>query len=179
MTPETFPGVVLVGFMGSGKSSVGREIARKTGADFVDMDIWIEKKEGCTIKEVFSKGGEAAFRKMEKAALEQILAVKGRVVAAGGGAFLCDENRKLMKAYAPVVYLEVNAETVMRRLAGDEERPLLQEVDKEAVVRDLLEKRIPEYRKADYAVSADGSPTDIAGLIIDFLDGWEGEAHDL
>ena len=174
MTAKTFQGVVLVGFMGSGKSSVGREIARGTGADFVDVDVWIEKNEGRTVAEVFSRDGEAAFRKMERSALEEILAVKGRIVAGGGGAFLCEENRKLMKAYAPVVYLEVNAETLLMRLAKDVERPLLQGGDKDAIVRDLLERRIPEYRKADYAVSADGSPSEIAGRIIDFLDGWEG-----
>jgi len=176
MIAKAFPGVVLVGFMGSGKSSVGREIANKTGAGFVDMDIWIEKKEGRTIRDIFSNDGEAAFRSIEKAALEEILIVKGQVVAAGGGAFLDRESQKLMKAYAPVVYLEVKAETVLRRLAGDERRPLLQEKDRDAVAQSLLDRRIPEYSRADYAVSTDGfSVPEIAGRIIDFLERWEGQ----
>ena len=175
MTTKAFPGVVLIGFMGSGKSSVGREIARRIGSDFVDVDAWIEKKEGRAIREIFSKDGETAFRNMEKSALGEILAVKGQVVATGGGAFLDKESQKLMKAYAPVVYLEVEAETALQRLAGDVERPLLQDEDRDAVVKSLLGQRIPEYSKADHAVSTDGSTVpEIAGQIIDFLERWEG-----
>jgi len=175
MTTKAFPGVVLIGFMGSGKSSVGREIAHRIGSGFVDVDAWIEKKEGRAIREIFSKDGEAAFRNMEKSALDEILAVKGQVVATGGGTFLDKESQKLMKAYAPVVYLEVEAETALRRLAGDVERPLLQDEDRDAVVKGLLDQRIPEYSRADYAVSTDGSTVpEIAGQIIDFLERWEG-----
>ncbi|MCL1926748.1 MAG: shikimate kinase [Syntrophorhabdaceae bacterium] len=171
MTARTFPGVVLVGFMGSGKSSVGREIAQRTGAGFVDIDAWIENKEGRAIWEIFSEDGEAAFRSIEKAALGEILAVKGQVVAAGGGAFLDKENQKLMRAYAPVVYLEVKAETALRRLEGNIKRPLLQVEDRDAVARTLLDRRIPEYSRADYAVSTDESTVpDIASRIIDFLE---------
>jgi shikimate kinase len=170
-----FPGVVLVGFMGSGKSSVGRELARRTMSDFVDVDAWIEKKAARAIREIFSEEGEAAFREMEKAALREILAVKGRIVAAGGGAFLDEENRELMKAYAPVVYLEVKAETVLRRLARDAKRPLLQGGDREAAVKDLLERRIPFYRLADHAVPTDGRTVpEIAGRIVELLERREG-----
>jgi len=177
MIARVFPGVVLVGFMGSGKSSVGREIARRTGAGFVDMDAWIEKEEGRTIVEIFSKDGEAAFRNIEKAALKEILVAKGQVVAAGGGAFLDRESQKLMKAYAPVVYLEVKAETVIRRLSGDAKRPLLQDVNRDAVVRNLLDRRTPEYSRADYVVPTDGSTVpEVAGRIISFIERWEGGA---
>ena len=178
MIAKAFPGVVLVGFMGSGKSTVGLEIARGTGAVFVDMDDWIEKKEGRAIREIFSKDGEAAFRSMEKAALKEILAVSGQVVAVGGGAFIDRGNQKLMKAYAPVVYLEVRAETVLRRLEGDDKRPLLHGKDRD-VARNLLARRVLEYSRADYTVSTDEStPPEIAGRIIDFLDKWEGAAPD-
>ena len=179
MTARKFPGVVLVGFMGSGKSSVGREIASITGAEFVDTDAWIEEKHGRAIMEIFLKEGETAFRKMEKSALGEILSVKGRVVAAGGGAFLDEENRNKMKAYAPVVYLEVKAETVMQRLGNDAKRPLIQSGDRDAVVRSLLEKRIPEYRLADYAVAADElKETEIAERIIELLEKGREAAHD-
>ncbi len=151
-----FPGVVLVGFMGSGKSSVGKELARRTGAEFVDVDSWIERNTGREIRALFAEEGEAVFREMERNILKDVFAVKGRVVAAGGGAFLDEENRKAMKAYAPVVYLETEAGTLLRRLAGDRRRPLLQGADRESIVRELLERRIPEYRKADHIVPTDG-----------------------
>jgi shikimate kinase len=165
-----FPGVVLVGFMGSGKSSVGRELARRIGAEFVDADAWIERKAGRRIRVLFAEEGEPAFREMEKAALREILAVKGRVVAAGGGAFLDEGNRRLMKAYGEVVYLEASAETVLGRLAMDASRPLLQGADRESVVRDLLDRRAPEYRRADHTVPTDGlTVKEIAGRIIELL----------
>ena len=165
-----FPGVVLVGFMGSGKSSVGRELARRIGAEFVDADAWIERKAGRRIRVLFAEEGEPAFREMEKAALREILAVKGRVVAAGGGAFLDEENRGRMKAYGAVVYLEASAETVLGRLARDASRPLLQGADRESVIKGLLARRVPEYRRADHAVPTDGlTVEEIAGRIIELL----------
>lgn len=170
-----FPGVILVGFMGSGKSSVGRELARRTGAEFVDADEWIEKKAGRSIRDLFADEGEPAFRERERAALREILAVQGRVVAAGGGAFLDEENRKLMRAYGPVVYLEASAGTVLRRLARDSKRPLLQGADRGSIVRDLLDRRVPEYRRADHTVPTDGlTVTQIAGRIIGLLKTREG-----
>lgn len=170
-----FRGIVLVGFMGSGKSSVGRELARRTGAEFVDADAWIERNAGREIRALFAEEGEAAFREREKAALREILAVKGRVVAAGGGAFLDEGNRRLMKAYGPVVYLEASAETVLRRLAKDAKRPLLQGADREFIVRGLLERRVPQYRQADHTVPTDGfTVEEIAGRIIGLLEIREG-----
>ena len=175
ISARDFPGVVLIGFMGAGKSSVGRELARRTGAGFVDMDEWIERKHGRPIREIFARDGEAAFRGMEKAALEEILAVRGRVVAAGGGAFLDEGNRERMKAYGPVVYLEVKPETVLRRLEKDVKRPLLQRADRESALRELLDRRIPEYRRADHAISTDGlTVMEIAERIVHFLERREG-----
>jgi shikimate kinase len=167
---EGFAGLVLVGFMGSGKSSVGRELARRIGAEFADADAWIEKTAGRPIRDLFEQEGEPAFRELEKAALKEILSVKGRVVATGGGAFLDEGNRVLLKSYGPVVYLEVNAETVLRRLAKDTRRPLLRGCDRENVVRGLLQRRVPDYRQADHAVSTDGRTVEeIAGRILELL----------
>ena len=103
---EAFPGIVLVGFMGSGKSSVGRNLARRFGAPFVDVDERIESAAGCRIRDLFAREGEPAFREREKAALREVLSVKGCVIATGGGAFADEENRVLLRSYAPVVYLE-------------------------------------------------------------------------
>lgn len=171
----TFPGVVLVGFMGSGKSSVGRELARRFGAPFVDVDERIESAAGAPIRELFAREGEPAFRERERAALREALSVKGRVIATGGGAFSDEENRVLLRAYAPVVYLEAAVETLLERLAGDLGRPLLRGGDREEVVRELLSRRIPGYRTADVTVRTDGRTVgDVAAQVADWIDRTEG-----
>lgn len=153
---RAFPGVVLVGFMGSGKSVVGRALARRLRADFVDTDERIERTAGKTIPEIFSGEGEPAFREREKTALREALSVPGRVVATGGGAFLSGENRAVLSAYGPVVYLEASAETLVARLGEDTGRPLLKGDDPGATVRDLLARRTAGYRLADHTVATDG-----------------------
>ena len=153
---DAFRGVVLVGFMGSGKSSVGRALARRFGVPFIDVDERIESAAGCRIRDLFSREGEPAFRAREKAALRDALSVKGCVIATGGGAFADEENRVLLRSYAPVVYLETAVETLLERLSGDLGRPLLRGGEREEVVRDLLSRREPGYRTADMTVRTDG-----------------------
>jgi len=165
-----FPGVVLVGFMGSGKSSVGRELARRIGAEFVDVDTWIEESTGRSIQEFFATEGEPAFRELESAALREVLAVRGRVVATGGGAFQEERNRRLLKEYGPVVYLEAEVRTILRRVSGNLKRPLLRGGDPEKIVRDLLERRVEGYRLADYAVPTDErTVTQVAERIVELI----------
>jgi shikimate kinase len=172
-----FRGVVLVGFMGSGKSSVGRVLARRFGAPFVDVDERIESAAGCRIRDLFGREGESAFRVRERAALRDVLSVKGCVVATGGGAFADEENRALLRSYAPVVYLEAAVQTLLDRLAGDLGRPLLRGGDREEVVRELLSRREPGYRTADMTVRTDGRTVeDVAGLVADWIDRTEGRA---
>jgi shikimate kinase len=174
---EAFRGVVLVGFMGSGKSSVGRELARRFRAPFVDVDERIESASGCRIRDLFVREGEPAFRDREKAALREALSVRGCVIATGGGAFADEENRDLLRSYAPVVYLEAAVETLLERLAGDLGRPLLRGGDREEVVRELLSRREPGYRTADATVRTDGrSVEDVAGQVADWIDRTEGRA---
>jgi len=174
---EAFRGVVLVGFMGSGKSSVGRELARRFRAPFVDVDERIESAAGCRIRDLFGREGEPAFRVREKAALREALSVKGCVVATGGGAFADEENRILLRSYAPVVYLEAAVETLLERLAGDLRRPLLRGGDREEVVRELLSRREPGYRTADVTVRTDGRTVqDVAGQVADWINRMEGRA---
>jgi len=174
---EAFRGVVLVGFMGSGKSSVGRALARRFGAPFVDVDERIESAAGCRIRDLFGLEGEPAVRVREKAALRDVLSVKGCVIATGGGAFADEENRALLRSYAPVVYLEAAVETLLARLAGDLGRPLLRGGDREAVVRELLSRREPGYRTADVTVRTDGRTVrEVAGQVADWIDGTEGRA---
>ena len=174
---EAFPGVVLVGFMGSGKSSVGRELARRFRAPFVDVDERIESAAGCRIRDLFGREGEPAFRAREKAALREALSVKGCVVATGGGAFADEENRVLLRSYAPVVYLDTAVETLLERLAADLGRPLLRGEDREEVVRALLSRRAPGYRTADVTVRTDGrTVVEVAGQVADWIERTEGRA---
>jgi len=174
---KAFPGVVLVGFMGSGKSSVGRVLARRFGAPFVDLDEWIESSAGCRIRDLFAREGEPAFREREKAALREVLSVKGRVIATGGGAFADEENRVLLRSYAPVVYLDTAVETLLERLAADLGRPLLRGEDREEVVRALLSRRAPGYRTADVTVRTDGrTVVEVAGQVADWIERTEGRA---
>lgn len=174
---ETFPGVVLVGFMGSGKSSVGRKVARRFDAPFVDVDERIESTAGCPIRDLFAREGEPAFREREKAALRDALSVKGCVIATGGGAFADEGNRLLLRSYAPVVYLEAAVETLVNRLAGDLGRPLLRGGDREEVVRRLLSQRVPGYRTADVTVRTDGRTVEeVAGQVADWIERTGGRA---
>ncbi|MBE0607248.1 MAG: shikimate kinase [Deltaproteobacteria bacterium] len=174
---EGFRGVVLVGFMGSGKSSVGRKLGRRFGVPFVDVDERIESAAGCRIRDLFGREGEPAFRAREKAALRDALSVKGCVIATGGGAFADEENRVLLRSYAPVVYLEAAVETLLERLAGDLGRPLLRGGDREEVVRELLSRREPGYRTADVTVRTDGRTVeDVAVQVADWIDRTEGRA---
>ena len=174
---DAFRGVVLVGFMGSGKSSVGRALARRFGVPFVDVDERIESAAGCRIRDLFAREGEPAFRAREKAALRDALSVKGCVIATGGGAFADEENRVLLRSYAPVVYLETAVETLLERLSGDLGRPLLRGGDREEVVRELLSRREPGYRTADMTVRTDGrSVQDVAGRVAEWIDRTGGRA---
>ena len=159
---------VLIGFMGAGKSSVGRILATRLGADFVDVDETIEKSAGKSIREVFGSFGEGPFREMEKAAVRDAVSMPGRVVAAGGGSYLDEGNRRTLSAYGPVIFLDVSCESVLERLAGDRSRPLLPYEGEK--LRDLMEKRRPAYRLADFTVATDGrSASEVAEGIIDLL----------
>lgn len=151
-------GAVLVGFMGAGKSSVGRALARKLGTEFIDVDDRIEAAAGRTIGDIFQREGEQAFREKEREAIRDAVSAPGRVIATGGGAFLDAANRRLLKAYAPVIFLEVSPSTALERLAGDTSRPLLQGEDREKAVMELMEKRLPAYREADFRVSTENVP---------------------
>ncbi len=174
---EAFPGVVLVGFMGSGKSSVGRVLARRFGAPFVDVDERIERTAGCRIRDLFEREGEPAFRERENTTLRDVLSVKGCVVATGGGAFADEENRGLLRSYAPVVYLEAAVETLLERLAGDLGRPLLRGADREETIRKLLSRRVIGYRTADATVRTDGRTVEeVAGEVADWIERTEGRA---
>ncbi|OPZ61049.1 MAG: 3-dehydroquinate synthase [Deltaproteobacteria bacterium ADurb.Bin510] len=143
--------IYLVGFMGSGKTTVGRRLALKLGVPFIDLDHEIERQRGAKISEIFRVAGEEAFRLLETQALEElILGGREAVVATGGGLPMNPYNRELMKASGTIVHLAANFETIRQRLAGDTSRPLWNE---EAL--DLYDSRLTAYAEADYAVQTD------------------------
>ena len=152
--------VFLVGFMASGKSSVGRELARRLKWEFVDLDARIEAREGQTIPEIFRALGEAGFRKAEENALRDLLAEsaeRNRVVALGGGAFAQSSNRELLRDW-PSVFLEASTDELWRRsLLDGIERPLRGAADEFAA---LHAKRLPFYRQARVAIDTNGKPVE-------------------
>ena len=162
-----FPGVVLVGFMGAGKTAVGRAVSRLTGAAFVDLDDRIESVAGATVSEIFREHGEEGFRELEKRAIREAVSVPGRVVATGGGAFVDPGNRSLLKGYAPVVHLDVTPETVLQRVGKDDRRPLLRGEERERKIRELMALRREAYEEADITIPTDRkSVPEIAAQVV-------------
>lgn len=146
--------IVLVGFMGTGKSTVGRLLAEKLGWDLIDSDHYIEKQEGMSISELFSRQGEAYFREVESKAIREIMSRSKQVIATGGGAVMVEENRLHMKQNGFVVALTASAETIVQRVGGDRNRPLLKNKPQQ-VVPELLERRKHAYDFADTQIATD------------------------
>jgi len=156
LTLKRTPGLFLVGFMASGKSTVGRALASALGWKFSDLDNDIEAEQQRTISQIFALHGEAAFRALETEAIRrkvrQIQSGHPYVVALGGGAFLQPANWELVKNNGITIWLDCSLERINRRLVGDTTRPLA--VDPERVAQ-LLEQRRPAYARADHRVEAD------------------------
>ncbi|QIL20009.1 shikimate kinase [Thermomonas sp. HDW16] len=139
--------IVLVGPMGSGKSHVGRLLATRLGLAFVDVDARIEADAGMPIPAIFASEGEAGFRVRESRMLAGTLAQAGQVIATGGGAVLDAGNRTAMRTASKVVYLQVELQEQLRRLAGDTGRPLLDVADRAQRLAELQALREPLYRE--------------------------------
>jgi len=155
--------IILIGFMGAGKSTMGRLISNKLGCSFIDTDIYIERKEGRTIHDIFTDDGEDFFRSVETEALRELLkSEEMQVLALGGGTPLLEENRELLKqANAYVIFLNVNANDAYERLKDDRTRPLLQGTNVREKIESLLQLRNPVYEAvADYVISEDNKTLD-------------------
>jgi shikimate kinase len=134
--------LVLTGFMGSGKSTVGKIVAERTGSRFIDLDAEIISAAGCSINDIFARDGEEAFRALESTQLEKVLSGdEGRVVATGGGAVISRQNRVLMRSRGVVVNLKVTLEQVLARLDGCCDRPLLAGEDATKRAKALMDER--------------------------------------
>jgi shikimate kinase len=160
------PGLFLAGFMGSGKSTVGRLVADEMGWAFVDLDEAIEQAHGATIADIFANKGEAEFRRMESEALrDQVrLAERGRprIVAMGGGAYASEANRKMLAELATVVWLDAPEELLFARVAHETHRPLARD---RAKFLELYEARQAAYAEADFRVDASAEPAEVARRI--------------
>lgn len=154
--------VVLIGFMGCGKSSVAVKLSYRLKRQMTDTDRLIEKKQGKSIREIFEQDGEEAFRQMETQTLQELKeTAKNQVISVGGGTPVREENRTLMKEIGKVVYLRAKAETLYERLKKDTNRPLLQggDEDLKTKIQGLLEKRSSAYEEAaDLIIDVDDKP---------------------
>jgi shikimate kinase len=147
--------VSLIGFMGSGKSTVGKILAQKIGFLYIDLDTVIELSEGMKISRIFEEKGQDYFRKIESEVICKIYNNKGCVFSCGGGVILNEKNMDIIKKSSIVVFLSINAETVFERLKDDGNRPLLATANREIKTREMLGTRQPLYLKyADIIVDA-------------------------
>ncbi len=162
------PGAVfLVGFMGAGKTTVGKILARLMGWDFVDLDELIVAADGRGIPQIFAKDGEACFRRLEREALASLRGRTRLVVACGGGTYANEESRRLIDRLGRAVWIQVPLRQALARCAGGEERPLLRDG---AQAEALYRRRLPTYRAAGLHVDAAGlSAAEVAERIAGLL----------
>jgi shikimate kinase len=144
---------------GGGKSTVGRQLAKRLGRSFIDTDAVIEKRIGQPIRSYFELHGEASFRDLEAAVLEEVVAEQNLILATGGGAVLRPANRTLLHDRCHVVYLRSTPEDLFRRLRHDTSRPLLQVGDPLAKLRELFDARDPLYRETAHFTVETGRPS--------------------
>lgn len=160
--------LILVGPMGAGKTTIGRLLAAELSRDFFDTDHEIQKRCGADIPWIFDVEGEEGFRQRETQMIRELSARHGAVIATGGGAVLREENRQLLREAGTVIYLCITVEQQLKRTARDRNRPLLQRVDREQVLREMYRQRDPLYRAtADIIVRSERrGPRSVARNIV-------------
>ncbi len=150
--------IILIGFMGSGKTSVGIRLSYQMKRTMIDTDKWIEQRQRMTVAEIFDARGEEAFRQMETECLKELLnTADQQIISVGGGLPMREENHSLLKELGKVIYLKATPETVYERLKSDTTRPLLQVEDPMERIQALMARRAPVYEKcADRIVDVSG-----------------------
>ncbi len=156
--------IVLIGMMGSGKTSVGRPLAARLGLDFADADAEIEAEYRMTIPEIFARYGESNFRDSEQRVLARLLSDGPKVLATGGGAFMNAENRARITMRGVSVWLKADFEVLNRRVCRHANRPLLQTSDPEDSLRKLIDDRYSTYALADVTVVSDDGSHDMVAV---------------
>jgi 3-dehydroquinate dehydratase-2 len=149
--------IVLIGFMGCGKTTFGRKLAKRYKCEFIDTDKFIEAEQGMSVQDIFEKKGEPYFRELEKELCKKISDNIGCVIATGGGIIKNDENMDCLGKNGVIVYLKASPEHIFRNIGHDSSRPLLQGKNKMKKIRQLMAERIPTYEKnADITINTAG-----------------------
>ncbi len=166
--------IALVGLMGVGKTTVGRRVAKALGLPFVDADAEIETAAGRSVADIFAERGEDEFRSGERRVIARLLDGPRVVLATGGGAFLNEETRRLIKARAISIWLKADLDVLVRRVKRRDTRPLLRDRDPREVLERLANERYPIYAEADLVVESSQSTHDAAvAAVLDALESWE------
>jgi len=169
---EDMKNIYIVGFMATGKSSVGKALAKRKNSQFFDLDNLIELKENRRISDIFAKDGEPYFRKVEKAVLEETVKKNSLVVACGGGIVIDPENIRIMKETGLLICLTADPEVILRRASGSKQRPLLNVADPKKQIEALLEKRASYYALADKIIDTSLlSIKEVVDKILDLIPG--------
>lgn len=168
MTPTTnMRNIVLTGFMGTGKTAVGKEISRRLSMRFVDIDQEVEKAEALPIKDIFARKGEAYFRKIETEMIRKHSSEKRIVIATGGGAVLREENLAALRENGLIFCLTARPDTIHDRTSRNDDRPLLKGDDRMQKIVELLNSRSPLYAQAGILIDTDDkTPLQVADEII-------------
>lgn len=160
--------IVLTGFMGTGKTAVGKTLAHKLGCAFIDVDAEIEKEQKTTITNIFKEHGELKFREIESEMIKKLSEIENAVISTGGGAVLRQENMDNLRKNGVIVCLMASPETILKRICNNNDRPLLQVEDPLQKIKGLLEFRKPYYEKADIMIDTNGkNPIEVAEKIIE------------
>ncbi len=166
--------IILIGYMGCGKTSLGKKLSYKERIALLDTDKMIEQKQGMTVSEIFDEKGEGAFRMMETECLKEIMGYSEKyVISVGGGLPVKEENRELLKELGSVVYLRAKPDTIYERLKNDTSRPLLRGDDPKGKIESMIKQRDPVYEMAaDCIVDVDEKGYEvITGEILEALKG--------
>jgi shikimate kinase len=155
-----FRNIILTGFMGTGKTSVGTRLAADLGYAFVDLDALIEADQKMTITAIFSRHGEPYFRAVEERIVRDVTAREAQVVSTGGGAVISEANRKAFKEAGFVICLDARPEVILERVRREQHRPLLQTADPLARIRELLAGRSRFYAQADATIDTSDKTVD-------------------
>lgn len=159
--------IILIGFMGTGKSTVGRQLAADTGRCFQDIDLLIEEHAGMTVSDIFEQMGEKYFRELESRILAEAVKGTDKILAAGGGAVLDPANVEIVKQHAIVIALTAQIDTLWDRLKNSTGRPLLRGENPKEKLQKLYEQRAYLYQDADFIVHVDGkTPPAVAKEIL-------------
>ncbi len=150
--------IFLVGLMGSGKTTIGRSLAKKLNLRFLDADQEIETRTGASIPLIFEIEGEASFRQREADVIRDLTAQQGIVLATGGGAVLNETSRQLLRERGTVIYLRASVASILQRTSHDKNRPLLQTADPRAKIEALSRERAPLYQEVAHIIIETGRP---------------------